>query len=202
MKKKIIYIFVLVIGVIITLQALRIKTLTEQNERNERNATALLEDVQHYRTADSLNAIKTAVLSLKISELEKYRAEDIKTIETLKIKRKELEQVTTMQTRTIADLKGRARDTIVIVDSVEVVRMQCVDVADKWIDLHGCIDPEGDFSGTLEVRDSLLIVETIQRKRFLGFLWKTKRIKSRTIDATSRNPYTEIVGVESIQIEG
>ena len=58
------------------------------------------------------------------------------------------------------------------------------------------------FSGTLEVRDSLLVVETVQRKRFLGFLWKTKRVKSREIDVVSKNPYTDIVGVESIRREG
>lgn len=201
MKRNILLIFVVAVVTIVTLQALRIKELTRQNDRNLRNATALLTDVEHYRTKDSLNAVKAEVLTLKIAELERYRAEDAKAIQTLKIKRKELEQITTMQTRTIADLKGKARDTVIIVDSAEVLKLQCIDVADEWIDLHGCIDTEGDFSGTLEVRDSLLIVETVQRKRFLGFLWKTKRIKSRTIDAKSCNPYTQIMGVESIQIE-
>lgn len=199
--RKFLFIFAVVSVVTIAIMGWHIRSLTAENVRNERNASALLSDVEHYRTKDSLNAVKAAVLTLKIAELEKYRAEDAKAIETLKIKRKELEQITTMQTRTIADLKGKARDTVIVVDSVEVLKLQCIDVADEWIDLHGCIDTEGDFSGTLEVRDSLLIVETVQRKRFLGFLWKTKRIKSRTIDAKSSNPYTQIMGVESIQIE-
>lgn len=199
--RNFLFIFAVVAVVTIAIMGWHIRSLTAENVRNERNATALLSDVEHYRTKDSLNAVKAAVLTLKIAELEKYRAEDAKAIKTLKIKHKELEQITTMQTRTIADLKGKARDTVIVVDSVEVLKLQCIDVTDEWIDLHGCIDTEGDFSGTLEVRDSLLIVETVQRKRFLGFLWKTKRIKSRTIDAKSSNPYTQIMGVESIQIE-
>lgn len=201
MKWKFLLIFAVPTLATIGWQAWRIDALKADNARNHSNATALLSEVEHYRTSDSLNAVKSAVLALKLAEVEQYRAEDIKTIETLKIKRKELEQITAMQTRTITELRGRARDSVIMRESVEVVKVQCVDVTDAWIDLHGCIDPDGDFNGTLEVRDSLLVVETIKRKRFLGFLWRTKAIKSHKVDVVSKNPHTEIVGVESIQIE-
>lgn len=187
---------------IIAIMGWHIHSLTAESERNASNTSALLEEVKHYRTSDSLNAAKASILTLKMAELEKHRADDLKTIETLKIKRNELEQYTALQTRTIAELQGKARDTIIIRDSVIVEHLTCIDIADAWIDLHGCIDPDDNFSGTLEVRDSLLVVETVQRKRFLGFLWKTKRVKSREIDVVSKNPYTDIVGVESIRREG
>lgn len=187
---------------IIAIMGWRIHSLTAESERNASNTNALLEEMEHYRTSDSLNAVKASILTLKMAELEKHRADDLKTIETLKIKRNELEQYTALQTRTIAELQGKARDTIIIRDSVIVEHLTCIDIADAWIDLHGCIDPDDNFSGTLEVRDSLLVVETVQRKRFLGFLWKTKRVKSREIDVVSKNPYTDIVGVESIRREG
>lgn len=187
---------------IIAIMGWRIHSLTAESERNASNTSALLEEVEHYRTSDSLNAVKASILTLKMAELEKHRADDLKTIETLNIKRNELEQYTALQTRTIAELQGKARDTVIIRDSVIVEHLTCIDIADAWIDLHGCIDPDDNFSGTLEVRDSLLVVETVQRKRFLGFLWKTKRVKSREIDVVSKNPYTDIVGVESIRREG
>ena len=199
--RKFLFTFAVVAVAIIAIMGWRLHSLTAESERNASNTNALLEEVEHYRTSDSLNAAKSAVLALKLAEVEQYRAEDIKTIETLKIKRKELEQITAMQTRTITELRGRARDSVIMRESVEVVKVQCVDVTDAWIDLHGCIDPDGDFNGTLEVRDSLLVVETIKRKRFLGFLWRTKAIKSHKVDVVSKNPHTEIVGVESIQIE-
>lgn len=200
--RKFLFTFAVVAVAIIAIMGWHIHSLTAESERNASNASALLEEVEHYRTSDSLNAVKASILTLKMAELEKHRADDLKTIETLKIKRNELEQYTALQTRTIAELQGKARDTIIIRDSVIVEHLTCIDIADAWIDLHGCIDPDDNFSGTLEVRDSLLVVETVQRKRFLGFLWKTKRVKSREIDVVSKNPYTDIVGVESIRREG
>lgn len=180
-------------------QALRIETLMGERERYRNNTNALMSDVERYRTSDSLNAAKAEVLSLKLSELERYRAEDIKTIESLKIRQRDLEQVTTMQMQTIADLRGTVADTIVMEREVHDT-VQVLHVSDEWVDLHGIV-ADGAFDGTLEVRDSIYIVESVQRARFLGFLWRTKRIKSREVDVMNKNPYTEIMGIESIIIE-
>lgn len=196
---KITLILALVGVIFIGLQALRIKSLTGERDRYRSNTTALLRDVERYRTSDSLNAVKTEVLSLKLSEMERYRAEDIKTIESLKLRKKDLEQVTTMQMQTIADLRGTVADTVVMVREVRDT-VQVLHVSDEWIDLHGIV-ADGAFDGTLEVRDSIYIVESVQRARFLGFLWRTKRVKSREVDVMNKNPYTEIMGIESIIIE-
>lgn len=106
-----------------------------------------------------------------------------------------------MQMQTIANIKGEVRDTIIYVNNIMQDTLWTLDVSDEWIDLHGVIGKDRAFDGTLEVRDSLTIVETVQRKRFLGFLWKTKKVKSREIDVVNKNPYSEIVGLESIRIE-
>lgn len=196
---KITLILALVGVIFIGLQSMRIKSLTGERDRYRSNTTALLRDVERYRTSDSLNAVKTEVLSLKLSEMERYRAEDLKTIESLKLRKKDLEQVTTMQMQTIADLRGTVADTVVMVREVRDT-VQVLHVSDEWIDLHGIV-ADGAFDGTLEVRDSIYIVESVQRARFLGLLWRTKRIKSREVDVMNKNPYTEIMGVESIIIE-
>lgn len=175
--------------------------LRQETGRYKLNTNILMQDIERYRTSDSLNAAKVGVLSLKLSEMEDLRAEDIKTIESLKIKKKELEQITTMQMRTIANIKGEVRDSIVYRDKIIRDTVKALNVSDDWIDLHGVIYEDGIFDGTLEVRDSLTIVETVQRKRFLGFLWRTKRIKSREVDVVNKNPYSQIVGLESITIE-
>lgn len=199
LKSKIIIIFVLASVVMITLQALRIGSLNEERNRYRANTTALLQDVERYRTQDSLNVAKVGVLSLKVAELEKYRAEDADLVESLKIRNKDLEQMTKAQTRMIADLHGTVADTVVIVKEVVDSTAFSLSVHDAWIDLHGLVY-DGCFDGTLVVRDSLVIVESVKRKRFLGFLWRTKKVKSRSVDVVSKNPYTEIIGVESIQI--
>lgn len=185
--------------VMMTLQGLRIKSLTGERDRYRSNTSALLGEVKHYRTSDSLNAVRASILTLKLSEMERYRAEDIKTIETLKIRKRDLEQITKVQMQTIAELRGEVADTVIIVQTIRDT-VQVLHVADEWIDLHGIIN-DGAFDGTLEVRDSLFVVETVQRARFLGFLWRTKRIKSRDVDVVNKNPYTTIVGVESVVIE-
>ena len=53
----------------------------------------------------------------------------------------------------------------------------------------------------ITTRDSLLIVETVQYKRFLGFLWKTNRIKNRSFDVVSLNPNTTIEDFKVVTIE-
>ena len=177
----------------------------EQQKRlvaSQQTVRALMVDVERYRTSDSLNAAKAGALTLRLSEMERYRAEDMKLIESLRVKKRELEQVTSVQMQTIAALKGQVRDSVVVIHiTVSLVdSVQVLDVSDEWIDLHGVIYQDGIFDGTLEVRDSLMVVETVQRARFLGFLWRTKRVKSREIDVVSKNPYSNIIGVESVLI--
>lgn len=193
----------LVAGVITTVAIIGVAELRTRLYTSQQTVQALMVDVERYRTSDSLNAAKASVLSLRLSEMERYRAADMKLIESLKVKKKELEQVTSVQLQTIAALKGQVRDSVVIVhNTVSLVdSVQVLDVSDEWIDLHGVIYQDGSFDGTLEVRDSLLVVETVQRARFLGFLWRTKRVKSREVDVVSKSPYTAIMGVESTIIE-
>lgn len=181
-------------------QHAKIKRLTEERDRYQSNTEILLQNVETYQTKDSLNAAKVGVLELKLSEFEKYRTSDAELIKTLQTKNRDLEAVTTAQMETIIELRGTVRDSIVYLPGDTVV-LRCVDISDPWFSLKGCTTPDGEFTGTFINRDSILIAETVQYRRFLGFLWKTKKIKSREIDVISRNPHTKIIGVEYIEIE-
>ena len=55
--------------------------------------------------------------------------------------------------------------------------------------------------GTLSTRSSLKIVETVKYKRFLGFLWKTNKVKSRKVDVVSLNPNETIEDIDFVIIE-
>lgn len=188
--------------VTIWVQRSRINQLTGERDKYRTNTETLLQDVSRYQTKDSLNAAKVGVLELKLSEFEKYRASDAELIKTLQTKNRELERVTTTQMETINELRATVRDSVVYLlgDTVTTV-LRCVDIVEPYFELHGCATPDGQFTGTHINRDSLLIVETVQYKRWLGFLWKTKKIKNREIDVISRNPHTKIMGVEYIEIE-
>lgn len=205
MKKYIIIAAIaLAVSAVVTIwvQRSRINTLTGERDKYRTNTETLLQDVSRYQTKDSLNAAKVGVLELKLSEFEKYRASDAELIKTLQTKNRELEAVTTAQMETITKLRGTVRDSIVYLpgDTTTIV-LKCVDISDPWFSLKGCTTPDGEFTGTFVNRDSILVAATVQYKRFLGFLWKTKKIKNREIDVISRNPHTKIMGVEYIEIE-
>ena len=193
---------ILAVAAALWVQHAKIKRLTDERDKYRSNTEALLADMERYQTKDSLNAVTVGVLQLKLSEFEKYRADDAALIKTLQTKNRDLQAVTTAQLQTINELRGTVRDSIVYLpgDTVTTV-LRCVDITDPWFELHGCATPAGNFTGTHINRDSLLIAETVQYKRWLGFLWKTNKIKNRQIDVVSKNPNTEILGVEYIEIE-
>ena len=205
MKKYLIWAAIaMVVAAVATIwvQRTKIEKLTDERNRYRGNTETLLQDVETYKTKDSLNAAKVGVLELKLSEFEKYRASDAELIKTLQTKNRELERVTTTQMETINELRATVRDSVVYLpgDTVTTI-LRCVDIVEPWFELHGCATPDGQFTGTHINRDSLLIVETVQYKRWLGFLWKTKKIKNREIDVVSKNPATKILGVEFVTIE-
>lgn len=203
-KYLIIAAIALAVAAVVTIwvQRSRINTLTGERDKYRTNTETLLQDVSRYQTKDSLNAAKVGVLELKLSDFEKYRASDAELIKTLQTKNRELERVTTTQMETINELRATVRDSVVYLpgDTVTTI-LRCVDIVEPYFELHGCATPDGQFTGTHINRDSLLIVETVQYKRWLGFLWKTKKIKNREIDVVSKNPATKILGVEFVTIE-
>jgi len=193
---------ILAVAAAFWVQHVKIKRLTEKRDRYRSNTEILLQDVKTYQTKDSLNAIKVGNLELSLAEYKKYRADDLALIKTLQAKNRDLERVTTTQMETINELRATVRDSVVYLpgDTVTTV-LRCVDIVEPYFELHGCATPDGQFTGTHINRDSLLIVETVQYKRWLGFLWKTKKIKNREIDVVSKNPATKILGVEFVTIE-
>jgi hypothetical protein len=192
---------ILAVAAAFWVQQKRINNLTVERDKYRSNTETLLQDVKTYQTKDSLNAAKVGVLELKLSEFEKYRASDAELIKTLQTKNRDLERVTTTQMETINELRATVRDSVVYLpgDTVTTV-LRCIEYSDKWVDFDGCII-NNTFSGKIITRDSLLITETVQYKRWLGFLWKTKRIKNREFDIVSKNPHTKITGFEVITIE-
>lgn len=203
MKKILIYTAIIgVIAAVLYGQYARIKSLTAERDKYRSNTETLLQNVEQYKTKDSLNAATVGALRLTLSEYQKYRADDAALIKRLQTKNRDLQAVTTAQLETINELRGTVRDSVVYLpgDTVTTV-LRCVDIVEPWFELHGCAHPDNTFTGVHINRDSLLIAATVKYKRFLGFLWKTRKVKSRKIDAVSKNPATHILGVEYIEIE-
>jgi hypothetical protein len=175
----------------------RLKKEKAEKELYQKNTDVLMGKVEAYKANDSLNVVSIGRLELKLSEYKKYRAEDLELISSLKVDKKRLEQITTAQTQTIYELKGSVRDSIIYVDNYIVDTLRCLDIANKWFDLHGCINKKNEFSGTFENRDSLVYVEHVVPKKFLFIKWG---VKERKQEILSKNPNTKIVNAEYISI--
>lgn len=200
-KIKLIVLCVALIG--ITFLFIKTSNLTKENARLQNNQSillsennALIAESQKYKTSDSLNAIKVNELRLTLEEYKKYRSDDLALINRLKVDKREMQKVIDLQARTIGNLSAPLHDTLVIYKGSEI-DAKAFSYQSQWTDIDGIVNLQSDsVSLSIKNRESLVIVESVKYKRFLGFLWRTKRIKSRSVDIVSRNPNTEIVGAD------
>lgn len=176
-----------------------INRLTAERDKYRNNTETLLTDVETYRVRDSLNAARVQSMELTLKEFQRYRVEDAALIQSLKCKNRDLAAVNKTQTETIIQLSAIGKDTVLIRDSVPMpaISFHC---GDTWYNFDGVL-ADGELSGTLECRDSLVLVETVQYKRFLGFLWRTNKVKNRQLDCVSKSPHNSIKGLEYVVIE-
>jgi hypothetical protein len=168
------------------------KKLRKENSAYRHDVSVLMDSAKHYQVSDSLNAIQVKELQLKLLEYKKYRQEDAKLIE--KLKAGKLQTVVNTKVKTKTEIKTQIRDSIIYKDTVKAISY-----TSKWTDINGFISKD-----TLQVsitnREELLLVESKQKKKFLFFklpIWLFG-YKEKTIDVTSKNPNTTIVGTEYV----
>ena len=153
----------------------------------------LILEARNYQIQDSLNVAQIKSLELTVKEFKTYQEKDAKLIKSLKIRNKDLE--------TLVNTKLETRDTILVAVHDTVPGIATFNYTSTWTDLSGTIDMIND---TMQVnitnREDLEIIESVTRKRFLGFLWYCKKLESRKIDVVSHNPNTTIKNVSYTKI--
>lgn len=203
MKKYIIIAIVMIaLAGTIAVLATRLKKITEDRNIQRNNVETLLEDVQQYKTRDSLRAASVSSLQLTLAQYKRYRAEDAEIISTLKAKNKDLQDIITAQTENYYRHTVELQDSIIYLsrknDTTRIPEVvKTANFSDKWHSLNIVISDSLEYS--LKTKESILITNHVIPKRFLGFLWKCG-IKEIKTDAVSLNPYTESMNVESINI--
>ena len=199
MKKYLILAAVAIVAALAVIWADRkIEQLTAERDRYAGNTAALLSDIERYWVRDSLNAARVQSLELTVKEYERFRADDAALIKQLKQRNRDLAAVNKTQSQTIIDLRAVPRDTVVLVRDSIITPAVAVHCGDAWYNFDGLLTKD-EFTGKMEHRDSLLLVESVRYKRFLW--WKTKRIKDRQLDCVSKSPHNSIIGLEYVVIE-
>lgn len=200
MKKLIPYLVILVLFGIIGLLWSHIFSQKRNLDRIKENMEVLLESnndlilkAHHYQIQDSLNVAQIKSLELTVKEFKAYREKDANLIKSLKIRNKDLEA--------LVNTKLETRDTILVAIHDTLPGIAIFNYKSTWTDLSGTIDAVKD---TMQVnivnREDLEIVESVTRKRFLGFLWYCKKLESRKVDVVSHNPNTTIKNVSYTKI--
>lgn len=175
--------------------------LKKENKVLQTNVTTLLTGAEQYKVNDSLNAATIANLELSISEYRRYKVEDKKLLESLKIDNKRLKGIISTQTESFYQQTTLLRDSVKMLlttDSIEVpVKMKVTSFSDTWHSLN--IKIQGDsLNYKLKTKESLLITNHVVPKRFLFFKFGCREVRTEVV---SKNPYVEDIQVESITIK-
>lgn len=200
MKKLTPYLVIIVLFGIIGLLWGHISAQKKNLNRIKENMEVLLESnndlilkVHHYQIQDSLNVAQIKSLELTTKEFKTYREKDAKLIKSLKIRNKDLEA--------LVSTKLETRDTILVAVHDTIPGVTTFNYTSTWTDLSGTIDMIKD---TMQInianREDLEVIESVTRKRFLGFLWYRKKLESRKVDVVSHNPNTTIKNVSYTKI--
>ena len=177
------------------------KRLRRERDAYRNNTEVLLGEIERYETKSGEQAVRVGELQLRVAELERYRADDAALIKDMGVKKRELEQLTKVQQQTIYRLQGQARDTVFVeVTPDGSAPARCAEHHDEWLDFSCCIFPDNSYKAEINSRDRITYVERVQYARFLGFLWRTKRVKSRDQSIVNHNPHAEIIDAEFITI--
>ena len=164
--------------------------ISQDRDLYKRNMNSALMECVEWKTKDSLSAAKNATLNLKISELERYRINDINQINQLKKKNEELNNLIKNSSKTEIKIITQLKDTVIYKDTVKYFNWN-----DNWTSVKGLIQKD-TVDLNISNSDSLVISVATKYKRFLGFLWKTKKIKDQNVYVVSKNPHTTITNIE------
>lgn len=199
--KKYLFLAVLIASGLLWLQTARLRSERRERQRLESNQTALLSDVEFYRTKAGESAASVQRLELRAAEFEKLRVADAATIRRLGIRIRRLEATAKTATQTVVELQAALRDTViyreapagpVVADSLRAFRWR-----DPWVTVEGLVGRDSVACRVESIDTLRQIVHRVPR-RFLFIRWGTKAIRQEVI---SSNPHTRIVYTEYIELK-
>lgn len=170
--------------------------IRQERDRYKANQTALMSDVEHYKSENGKNAASVQKLTLTYDELKKSYDDVCATAKDLGLQVKRLQSVSNTATETKVEVKVPIHDTIVIRDGV-IDRLSTFYWQDPWTDVEGLIRND---SVELNIQSTDTLVQFVHRvpHKFWFFKWGCKAIRQ---DIVSKNPHTNIVYTNYIEVK-
>lgn len=190
--------FVVIIGLAVGL-LFSVKSCSGHKAEQNRlltNQTALMSDIETYKTESGKNAARVTELELTRGEFERLCNEQMATIEDLNLKVRRLESISTTGTETNVTAGADIRDTVFVtrVDSVMVRdTAQYFKWADNWNEISGVIKDnhvDCEYHGS----DTLNIVVSRAKKKCL---FKPTYYQ---VDIVNQNPSTSVTYNRTIKL--
>lgn len=168
----------------------------KEKQRINNNYKALQQELVQYKLKDSSNVAEITALRIDKSTLENIFEEQAEEIKQLNIRLKDVKNYSKIGTTTYITINDTIHDSIIVVnDYLDTIK--CVNVDDPWFKLRGCTE-DNIFRGDVLIIDSITVITSIEKKKFLWWRYGYKRSKTTV---RSANPYTEINEVKNIIIE-
>lgn len=178
-------ILLVLFGALILFGYLYFRGLSEQ-KRLRGNQSSLLDSVARYRVRDSLSGVSIGTLTLKLSEVESYRASDKKLIEDMGVRLRRVENYSRVSLSSSYTIEA------LIVDTIDYWRYKT-----QWIDLSARKQSD-TLRAEVVVYDTIVqVLHRVPRFKFLGIWFGTKSVRQEIV---SKNPYTNISAAEYIEI--
>lgn len=185
---------VLLLGAAVAFLWQRNSYLKGERDRYRGNTEALLSDMKRIRVDSTTMAVDVNTLRLRVDEYKQLRAEDAEKIKRLGVRIKNLEAAARHEVEVAGPIDAAVRDTIVIRDTVPVLR-QKVEMITPHIRLTGIIE-DNRLRGEIRVPVTLRQAVWVEYKGW----WFWKKVKAVHQTISSDNPYAEIKYSEYIQI--
>lgn len=176
------------------------RALHSDNDRLSNNQTALMTDIEKYKTESGKNAAKARTLELTADEFKQTCKEQESIIKELGIKVKRLESISSTGTKTNVNAKTKLRDTVFItrLDTLYIKEKgKYFKWSDPWNSIEGNIkgdEVECNYHG----EDTIHVVINRVPKKFLFFRFGTKYVE---VNMVNSNPSSIITYNKTIRVQ-
>ena len=181
----------------------QISRLQKENERVSNNFFAANQEIKTVRNKNGELSSTVNQLNLTVSELKQYSEQTVSELNNMRVKLKNVSNITHFQTRIVykVDTVFAGDTTIHDGDHISPGGSKAFRIKNEWIDNSFRVGVDSNrmylSNYNLAVRDSIITVTETQYKRFWIF-WK--RPVGVKLHIKSFNPYSNFEKIESIQL--